>query len=50
MEGTAVTAETTEHVVNELPIPAEGFGLIALVVLMGLLFVTFSYRNLSSRH
>mgnify|MGYP007022349425 CR=1 FL=1 len=44
------TAETTSHVVNELPIPPEAFGLLAFSGLMGLLFVTYAFRSLGSRH
>lgn len=43
-------AETTTHVVNELPIPAEAFGLVTFTVLMGLLFVTYAFRSLGTRH
>ena len=42
--------ETSEHVVNELPIPAEAIGLLAFVGLMALLFVTFAFRSVGSRH
>ncbi|MDN4478373.1 hypothetical protein [Demequina lignilytica] len=42
--------ETTSHVVNELPIPAPAFGLLAFTALMGLLFVTFAFRSVGTRH
>jgi hypothetical protein len=42
--------ETTTHVVNELPIPAEAFGLLALTGLMALLFVTYAFRSVGTRH
>ncbi len=43
-------AETTSHVVNELPIEPAAFGLLAFVGLMGLLFVTYAFRSVGSRH
>ncbi|WP_169746412.1 hypothetical protein [Demequina pelophila] len=43
-------ATTAEHVVNELPIPAPAIGLLAFTGLMGLLFVTYAFRSLGSRH
>ncbi|MFV0635020.1 hypothetical protein [Demequina sp.] len=43
-------AEATHHVVNELPIPAEAFGVLAFTALMGLLFVTYAFRSVGSRH
>lgn len=46
---TAVLAET-EHVVNELPIPAVAIGLLVFTGLMALLFVTFSFRSVGTRH
>lgn len=42
--------ETTHHVVNELPISPPAFGLIAFVALMALLFVTYAFRSLGTRH
>lgn len=42
--------ETTNHVVNELPIPAEAFGLLAFAGLMALLFITFAFRSVGTRH
>lgn len=42
--------ETTQHVVNELPIPAEAFGLLAFTGLMALLFVTYAFRSVGTRH
>ncbi len=42
--------ETTSHVVTELPIPAPAIGLLAFVGLMGLLFVTFAFRSVGTRH
>ncbi|WP_200807345.1 hypothetical protein [Demequina sp. NBRC 110053] len=43
-------AETTAHVVNELPIPAEAIGLLALTGLMALLFITYAFRSIGDRH
>jgi hypothetical protein len=42
--------ETTSHVVNELPIPAEAIGLLAFTGLMALLFVTYAFRSVGTRH
>ncbi len=42
--------ETTHHVVNELPIPAEAFGLLAFTGLMALLFITYAFRSVGTRH
>ncbi len=42
--------ETTSHVVNELPIPAPAIGLLAFTALMGLLFVTYAFRSVGTRH
>ena len=42
--------ETAPHVVNELPIPAEAIGLLAFTGLMALLFVTYAFRSVGSRH
>ena len=42
--------DVTSHVVNELPIPAPAIGLLAFVALMGLMFVTFAFRSVGTRH
>ncbi|BDZ60550.1 hypothetical protein Lsed01_02270 [Demequina sediminis] len=42
--------ENTTHVVTELPIPAPAFGLLAFTGLMALLFVTFAFRSVGTRH
>lgn len=42
--------EATGHVVNELPIPAEAYGLLAFAGLMTLLFITYAFRSVGSRH
>lgn len=42
--------ETAEHVVNELPIPPAAIGLLAFAALMTLLFVTFAFRSVGTRH
>lgn len=43
-------AEPISHVVNELPIPAPAYGLLAFSGLMALLFITYAFRGLSTRH
>lgn len=42
--------EGAAHAVNELPIPPEAYGLIAFAGLMALLFVTFAFRSVGTRH
>ncbi len=44
-----VAAEEAE-VVNQLPIPAEAIGLLAFSGLMALLFITFAFRSVGTRH
>jgi len=46
---TALAAHA-EEVVNELPIPAAAMGLLAFTGLMALLFVTFAFRSVGTRH
>lgn len=46
---TTVLAET-EEVVNTLPVPPVGFGILAFTVLMTLLFVAFAFRSVGTRH
>jgi len=46
---TAVLAHS-EEVVNELPISAPAFGVLAFTGLMALLFVVFAFRSVGSRH
>lgn len=43
-------AETSHGVVNELPIPPVAYGLISFAVLMGMLFVTYAFRSVGTRH
>ncbi len=38
------------HVVNELPVPAIVYGVIAFVLLTVLAVVTFSFRDVANRH
>jgi heme/copper-type cytochrome/quinol oxidase subunit 2 len=38
------------EVVNELPWPAEMYGIVFLVVFGALGWVTYSYRNVANRH
>jgi hypothetical protein len=45
-----VLAAETHEVVNELPMPAPLFGLLALVVFALLALVVWSYRNVANRH
>lgn len=40
----------TAHVVNELAIPAPAYGVLAFSGLMALLFITYAFRSLSTRH
>lgn len=40
----------TEHAASEGGIPPEAFGLIAFAGLMALLFVTFAFRSVGTRH
>lgn len=42
--------EGATHAVVELPIPPEAYGLIAFAALMALLFVTFAFRSVGTRH
>ena len=35
---------------QELPMPPEAFGIIALCILLALLLVTFAFRNMAARH
>lgn len=44
------SAETTSHVVNELAISAPAVGLLAFTALMALLFITFAFRSVGTRH
>ncbi|WP_166984872.1 hypothetical protein [Canibacter zhoujuaniae] len=44
-----ITAEGAA-VVNELPMPAIVFGLIAIVAFIALAVVTFSFRDVANRH
>jgi hypothetical protein len=46
----AKVAQESEHVVNELPISPEAFGVLGFAMLMGLLFVTFAFRSVGTRH
>lgn len=43
-------AATTEEVHRELPIPPAAFGILAFASLMTLLFVTFAFRSVGTRH
>lgn len=53
MIGVTVITEvisTSEHVVNELPIPPAAIGLLAFTGLMTLLFITYAFRSIGTRH
>lgn len=43
-------AQEGEASARELPLPALGYGLLALSALMALLFVTWAFRSVGSRH
>lgn len=43
-------SDTAASVVNELAIPAPAYGLLAFAGLMALLFTTYAFRSLSTRH
>lgn len=43
-------AEGGHHIVNELPMPAPVFGLITLALFIALAGITFSFRDVASRH
>ena len=45
---TVLAAEVTHHV--ELPMPPVMYGVVALVILVVLAIVTFSYRDVSNRY
>lgn len=38
------------EIVNELPFPAEVFGIVFLVAFFALGWLTYSYRNVANRH
>jgi hypothetical protein len=38
------------EIVNELPMPAAGYGIVFLVGFFVLALVTYSYRNVANRH
>ncbi|WP_160295465.1 hypothetical protein [Demequina aurantiaca] len=41
---------TSEHVANEMAIPPAAIGLLAFAGLMALLFITFAFRSVGTRH
>ena len=43
-------AEEPSEVVNELPMPAEVYGLLGLGGLLALLLVTYAFRSVGTRH
>jgi len=45
-----VAAEGAEKVVNELPIPPLAYGIVAFVVLVAGLLVTYAFRSVGTRH
>ena len=46
----ASSVVAASEVVNELPLPAWLYGVIALGALFALALVTYSYRNVANRH
>lgn len=46
----AQAVEGGEEQLRELPIPAEGFGLLALAALGLLLVITYAFRSVGNRH
>lgn len=53
MIGVTVITEAVSHtkeVVNELPIEPAAIGLLAFAGLMALLFITFAFRSVGTRH
>lgn len=42
--------EETTHVVNELPMPSIGFGILTLVILFSLLFISSLFKGMSHQH
>ena len=53
MRGSTVITEVADAgnaVVTELAIPAPAYGLLAFSGLMALLFITYAFRSLSTRH
>ena len=47
---TAVLGSRPKKQSTYLPIPPAGFGVLAFTVLMTLLFVTFAFRSVGTRH
>lgn len=46
----AAAVEETHEVVNELPVPPIGYGLLAMSAFVFLLLVTFAFRSVGTRH
>lgn len=42
--------EEAPHIVNELPFPSIGFGVITIVILLSLLFLTTMFKGMSHQH
>lgn len=42
--------EAAEHAAVSSGVPAEAMGLLAFAALMALLFVTFAFRSVGTRH
>ncbi|GAA1321079.1 hypothetical protein ACFSWE_00320 [Leucobacter albus] len=50
LAATIAVAEGASHVVNELPIPAIGYGVIVFTLFLISAVVTFSFRDVANRH
>lgn len=50
MSALTVVSEAVEHPEVELPFPAQYFGLIALVLFMLLLAITWAFRNNAAKY
>ena len=48
VQAVVTAAEEATHV--ELPIPPGAYGLVAIAVMVGLLFVTYAFRSVGTRH
>lgn len=45
-----ILVRASGEIVNELPFPAEVFGIVFLALFAGLGLMTYSYRNVANRH
>ena len=42
--------DSAEQTHNELPIPPEAYGVLAFAALISLLFITYAFRSVGTRH